>query len=75
MKPKYFYVLVSWAKAVFVKEEYFFVQQGGLTQKWGRNWKPIQANSIEHARELAHENWEQFISEEQDKLRKTHGVK
>ncbi len=38
---------------VFVKERDFFVSQGGDKQAWGRNWKEVQAESIEHARELA----------------------
>jgi hypothetical protein len=36
---------------VFVKELEFFRSQGGLKQDWGKNWKPILADSIEDARE------------------------
>lgn len=39
--------------AWFVKESAFFLTQGGLSQDWGRNWRPISAGSIEDARRLA----------------------
>ncbi len=38
--------------SVFVKEKEFFISQGGDKQAWGRAWEEIEANSIEHAREL-----------------------
>ena len=34
----------------FVKEAEFFESKGGLTEPWGKAWKPIYADSIEHAR-------------------------
>ena len=34
----------------FVKEEDFFVAQGGLKESWGKSWNLIYADSIEHAR-------------------------
>jgi len=36
--------------AVFVKETGFFISQGGLGAEWGRQWRPIVADSIEDAR-------------------------
>jgi len=50
---KGFYYHINWAGAVFVKTEVFFKEQGGLTQKWGKAWKRIQARSLDHAREVA----------------------
>lgn len=41
----------------FVKEAQFFEDQGGLTEPWGQNWKPIWANSIEDARAKAAEEF------------------
>lgn len=38
--------------SVFVKEKDFFISQGGDTQEWGKTWKEVEADSIEHAREL-----------------------
>jgi hypothetical protein len=38
------------AGAVFVKTADFFHQQGGLSQEWGRAWRPVQAASIGEAR-------------------------
>ena len=35
---------------VFVKEAEFFRSQGGLTEDWGRAWRPITARSIGEAR-------------------------
>lgn len=37
----------------FIKEAAFFEEQGGLTKPWGRNWKPIWADSLEQARTKA----------------------
>lgn len=37
----------------FVKTAEFFEQQGGLTEEWGKSWKPIYATTIEHARDKA----------------------
>lgn len=38
--------------SVFVKEATFFEAQGGLQDDWGKNWRPVVANSIEHARTM-----------------------
>ena len=38
--------------SVFVKDKDFFIAQGGDMQTWGRDWIEVEANSIEHAREL-----------------------
>lgn len=46
-----YYILVEpWA--VFVKEESFFISQGGLTQDWGKRWKRVEADGIEAARKI-----------------------
>lgn len=42
-------------ETVYVKDADFFEQQGGLTEKWGKRWIEIQANSINDAREKGHE--------------------
>lgn len=42
----------------FVKEAGFFEDQGGLTEPWGKAWKPIYATSIEDARAKAAEEFE-----------------
>jgi hypothetical protein len=39
-------------ECVVVKEAGFFAEQGGLTAKWGKSWRPVVADSIEHAREV-----------------------
>lgn len=44
-----YYVLIE-PYAVYVKEGKFFKDQGGLKEEWGKNWKPIIAEGIEHAR-------------------------
>lgn len=45
---------VHWnGSAWFVKTAEYFEIQGGLFQRWGRFWKPIEADSIEHARKKA----------------------
>lgn len=46
----YYILIESWA--VYVKEGEFFKSQGGLEKKWGENWVPVQADSIEHARSI-----------------------
>lgn len=44
-----FYVLVEpWA--VYVKESAFFESQNGLTEDWGKRWRPVFAADIESAR-------------------------
>lgn len=45
---------VNWnGGAWMVKEGQFFKEQGGLTQRWGRHWRAIYADTIEHARDKA----------------------
>jgi hypothetical protein len=46
-------ILVASSGSTFVKEYDFFVSQGGTTQDWGRNWKIVEADSIEGARVIA----------------------
>jgi len=48
-----FAILVGPSGSTFVKEYDFFVSQGGLTEKWGRNWKIIEADGMNHARMIA----------------------
>ena len=45
---KYYILVEPWA--VYVKEGNFFESQGGLTSDWGKYWRPVYADSIEHAR-------------------------
>ncbi len=40
------------SRAVFVKEAEFFIQQGGMTDLWGKRWMPVIAEDIEHARRI-----------------------
>lgn len=47
---KTYYVHKNAGEKIFVKEEEFFISQGGLTAKWGRAWRKVQAESIEDAR-------------------------
>lgn len=44
--------LLNSGNKVFVKGYQFFIDQGGLKEKWGKNWKPVMATSIEEARKL-----------------------
>ena len=46
-------IYVGWDGSVFVKEYDYFCSQGGAHQSWGRNWKIVEASSIEEARVLA----------------------
>ena len=39
---------------VYVKEAWYFIKQGGLTQDWGKSWKPVNAESIEAARNVGY---------------------
>lgn len=50
---------VHWnGAAMFVKEAEFFIQQGGLTEPWGKRWRgPIVARDVEDARVRAYEMW------------------
>ena len=46
-----FYILIKpWA--VYVKEGDFFVEQGGLTEPWGSEWRIVMARDVDHAREI-----------------------
>ncbi len=47
--PNYFVLIKPWS--VSVKEAEFFIAQGGLTQPWGKHWRPVEADSLEQARE------------------------
>lgn len=47
------YVMCNSGKALFVKEAGFFESQGGLTDSWGKAWKPVRAASIGDARRQA----------------------
>jgi hypothetical protein len=50
---KNFYYHINSGNAAFVKTEKFFIDQGGLTEPWGKAWTKIQARSLDHAREIA----------------------
>lgn len=50
MAARYFVLIKPWA--IYVKEEQFFEQQGGLQETWGKEWLPVEANSIDHARTI-----------------------
>ena len=39
----------------FVKERSFFVSQGGDREAWGKNWRLVEAGSIEEARAMGEE--------------------
>jgi hypothetical protein len=39
---------------VYVKEGNFFRSHGGLTDTWGKNWIPMEADSLDDARLKAH---------------------
>jgi len=49
--PGLYYILETHA-GVYVKEGKFFESQGGLTEDWGKNWRPVNADSIEHAKSM-----------------------
>ncbi len=53
MRPKLqsYYVHRNDGNKIFVKEEWFFIAQGGLKEEWGREWKKVEAYSIDGARE------------------------
>lgn len=57
---EYFILLRESGISTMVKVGSFFRQQGGDTEDWGKNWISVQADSIEHAREIGermkHEN-------------------
>lgn len=52
MKPTH-YVHCNSGNALFVKEAAFFASQGGLTDEWGKHWKPVVARSTGSARRKA----------------------
>ena len=35
---------------VYVKARWFFIQQGGLCEPWGKSWRRVRASSLEAAR-------------------------
>lgn len=49
---KVYWVSANDGGTVFVKDNEYFVNQGGLMHEWGKSWKPVRAVSIEHAREI-----------------------
>lgn len=49
-KPTHY--ILSNGAAIFVKTAEFFAAQGGLTEDWGRAWRPVVAGNIEDARAL-----------------------
>ena len=49
---KYMVIAVRGGGCVFDKEKHFFISQGGDKQDWGKDWREVEADSIEHAREL-----------------------
>jgi NTP pyrophosphatase (non-canonical NTP hydrolase) len=51
LKP--FYIHRNSGNAVFVKEGGYFIEQGGLREKWGEAWKKVMAIDLRHAREIA----------------------
>ncbi len=51
--PTHYVLVTSTGGGPFVKDAAFFIQQGGLSASWSKNWRPVVADSIEHARELA----------------------
>ena len=57
MSAKRFYVYSNGASC-FVKDGDYFEEQGGLTADWGKSWKMLHADSIEHARQLAEKHFE-----------------
>ena len=44
------YMVLIQPFGVYVKERSFFIQQGGLCDPWGKNWRRVEASSIEAAR-------------------------
>lgn len=50
---KTYYVHKNSGGAWFVKEGEFFKSQGGIVEEWGKNWSPIRATSVAHARLIA----------------------
>jgi len=48
-----FAILVGPSGSTFVKDYDFFVEQGGLKDPWGRNWKIVEAPTSEAARVIA----------------------
>ena len=48
----YAILCVEHSGSVFVKDFDFFVSQGGLRESWGKRWRFVAANSVEHARRI-----------------------
>lgn len=44
------YRVLRQGNTVYVKDAEYFESQGGLKEKWGRNWIEIEADSIADAR-------------------------
>jgi len=44
------YMVLIQPFGVYVKERSFFLEQGGRSDNWGRNWRRVRASSIEAAR-------------------------
>lgn len=49
MATERFMVLIQ-PHGVYVKARWFFKEQGGFREKWGKAWRPVVASSIEAAR-------------------------
>lgn len=47
-----YFVLRNAGGAVFVKHGPYFAEQGGTYLRWGKNWKRVEADSIDQAREI-----------------------
>ncbi len=47
-----FYIHRNSGNKVFVKEKRFAESQGILMDNWGKKWTLIEAESIEHARQI-----------------------
>lgn len=64
IKPKNnYYVHINSGNSAFVKDEAYFIEQGGLTEPWGKHWKLIRAEDIEDARSICKSKYtrEDFI--------------
>ncbi len=56
--------------AVYVKDREFFESQGGLTDDWGRGWRPVYAKSCEHARSMGKKMTEEEYERKLEELKK-----
>ena len=48
-----FAIHIGLTGSTFVKGYDFFVSQGGLTEKWGKYWEIVEAESLQAARLIA----------------------